>query len=56
MPFCTRWQANFNDGSIPGTNQSLARPGGFLDQKDGMTEQLNALSNMGFIEAGWLGC
>lgn len=39
---------NFNDGSIPGKIQWGAA-WWFLDQKDGMTKQLNALSNMGLI-------
>ncbi|MFH6767878.1 glucuronate isomerase [Gaetbulibacter aquiaggeris] len=39
---------NFNDGSIKGKVQ-LGSAWWFLDQKDGMTKQLNALSNMGLI-------
>lgn len=39
---------NFNDGSIKGKVQ-LGSGWWFLDQKDGMTKQLNALSNMGLI-------
>ena len=39
---------NFNDGSIPGKIQ-FGSAWWFLDQKDGMTKQLNALSNMGLI-------
>ena len=39
---------NFNDGSIPGKIQ-FGSAWWFLDQKDGMTKQVNALSNMGLI-------
>ncbi|TWO34650.1 glucuronate isomerase [Seonamhaeicola sediminis] len=39
---------NFNDGSIKGKMQ-LGSGWWFLDQKDGMTKQLNALSNMGLL-------
>ncbi len=39
---------NFNDGSVPGKIQ-FGSGWWFLDQKDGMTRQLNALSNMGLI-------
>ena len=39
---------NFNDGSIKGKIQ-FGSGWWFLDQKDGMTKQLNALSNMGLI-------
>ena len=39
---------NFNDGSLPGKVQ-WGSAWWFLDQKDGMTKQLNALSNMGLI-------
>jgi glucuronate isomerase len=39
---------NFNDGSFPGKIQ-FGSGWWFLDQKDGMTKQLNALSNMGLI-------
>jgi glucuronate isomerase len=39
---------NFNDGSFPGKVQ-WGSAWWFLDQKDGMTKQLNALSNMGLI-------
>jgi glucuronate isomerase len=39
---------NFNDGSVPGKVQ-WGSAWWFLDQKDGMTKQLNALSNMGLI-------
>lgn len=39
---------NFNDGSIKGKVQ-FGSAWWFLDQKDGMTKQLNALSNMGLL-------
>ncbi len=39
---------NFNDGSEPGKVQ-WGSGWWFLDQKDGMTEQMNALSNMGLL-------
>jgi glucuronate isomerase len=39
---------NFNDGSYPGKMQ-FGSAWWFLDQKDGMTQQLNALSNMGLL-------
>ncbi len=39
---------NFNDGTIPGKIQ-FGSGWWFLDQKDGMTKQLNALSNMGLL-------
>ena len=39
---------NFNDGSVKGKVQ-FGSSWWFLDQKDGMTKQLNALSNMGLI-------
>ncbi len=39
---------NFNDGSIAGKVQ-FGSGWWFLDQKDGMTKQLNALSNMGLL-------
>ena len=39
---------NFNDGSVAGKVQYGAA-WWFLDQKDGMTRQLNALSNMGLL-------
>ncbi len=39
---------NFNDGSVAGKVQ-WGSAWWFLDQKDGMTRQLNALSNMGLI-------
>lgn len=39
---------NYNDGSFPGKIQ-FGSAWWFLDQKDGMTKQLNALSNMGLL-------
>ena len=39
---------NFNDGSVKGKVQ-LGSGWWFLDQKDGMEKQMNALSNMGLI-------
>jgi glucuronate isomerase len=39
---------NFNDGSVPGKIQ-FGSGWWFLDQKDGMIKQLNALSNMGLL-------
>lgn len=39
---------NFNDGSIPGKMQ-YGSAWWFLDQKDGMIQQMNALSNMGLL-------
>jgi glucuronate isomerase len=39
---------NFNDGSMPGKVQ-FGSAWWFLDQKDGMIKQLNALSNMGLL-------
>jgi glucuronate isomerase len=39
---------NFNDGTIPGKMQ-FGSAWWFLDQKDGMTKQINALSNMGML-------
>ncbi len=39
---------NFNDGSVAGKIQ-FGSAWWFLDQKDGMTKQLNALSNMGLL-------
>ncbi|WP_285270253.1 glucuronate isomerase [Kaistella rhinocerotis] len=39
---------NFNDGSVKGKVQ-LGSGWWFLDQKDGMTKQINALSNMGLL-------
>lgn len=39
---------NFNDGSTPGKIQ-FGSSWWFLDQKDGMIKQMNALSNMGLL-------
>ena len=39
---------NFNEGSVPGKMQ-YGSGWWFLDQKDGMEKQLNALSNMGLL-------
>ena len=39
---------NFNDGSVAGKIQ-FGSSWWFLDQQDGMTKQLNALSNMGLL-------
>ena len=39
---------NFNDGTIPGKIQ-FGSAWWFLDQKDGMTKQINSLSNMGLL-------
>ncbi|MBC7923502.1 MAG: glucuronate isomerase [Ferruginibacter sp.] len=39
---------NFNDGSTPGKMQ-FGSAWWFLDQKDGMEKQLNALSNLGLL-------
>ncbi|CAN5622555.1 glucuronate isomerase [soil metagenome] len=39
---------NFNDGSVPGKMQ-FGSAWWFLDQKDGMEKQMNALSNMGLL-------
>ena len=39
---------NFNDGSYPGKIQ-FGSGWWFLDQKDGMIKQMNALSNMGLL-------
>ncbi|GHA74822.1 glucuronate isomerase [Pontibacter akesuensis] len=39
---------NFNDGSTPGKIQ-FGSAWWFLDQKDGMEKQMNALSNMGLL-------
>ncbi|MEO8111405.1 MAG: glucuronate isomerase, partial [Ginsengibacter sp.] len=39
---------NYNDGTIAGKIQ-FGSAWWFLDQKDGMTKQMNALSNMGLI-------
>jgi glucuronate isomerase len=39
---------NFNDGTVPGKIQ-FGSAWWFLDQKDGMIKQINALSNMGLL-------
>lgn len=39
---------NFNDGSVAGKIQ-FGSAWWFLDQKDGMIKQINALSNMGLL-------
>lgn len=39
---------NFNDGSVKGKTQ-FGSAWWFLDQKDGMTKQINTLSNMGLL-------
>jgi glucuronate isomerase len=39
---------NFNDGSVPGKIQ-FGSGWWFMDQKDGMIQQMNTLSNMGLI-------
>ena len=39
---------NFNDGSVAGKMQ-FGSAWWFLDQKDGMIKQMNALSNMGLL-------
>jgi glucuronate isomerase len=39
---------NFNDGSVAGKIQ-YGSSWWFLDQKQGMTEQINALSNLGLL-------
>ena len=39
---------NYNDGSVAGKVQ-LGSAWWFLDQKDGMVKQINALSNMGLL-------
>ena len=39
---------NFNDGTVPGKIQ-YGSAWWFLDQKDGMTKQIKALSNMGLL-------
>ena len=39
---------NFNDGSVPGKIQ-YGSSWWFLDQKDGIIKQMNALSNMGLL-------
>ncbi|MEO6221145.1 MAG: glucuronate isomerase [Ginsengibacter sp.] len=44
----TTMAGNYNDGSIAGKIQ-FGSAWWFLDQKDGMTKQMNALSNMGLL-------
>lgn len=44
---------NFNDGTVAGKIQ-FGSAWWFLDQKDGMTRQMNALSNMGLLSR-WVG-
>jgi glucuronate isomerase len=43
---------NFQDGSVPGKMQ-FGSGWWFLDQKDGMEKQINALSNLGFEPFCW---
>jgi len=45
---CATMIGNFQDGSVPGKMQ-YGSAWWFLDQKDGMTEQMNVLSNMGLL-------
>ncbi len=45
---CATMAGNFQDGSVPGKMQ-YGSAWWFLDQKDGMTEQMNVLSNMGLL-------
>ncbi|MHC4537199.1 MAG: glucuronate isomerase [Planctomycetota bacterium] len=45
---CATMIGNFQGGSIPGKIQ-YGSAWWFLDQKDGMTEQMNVLSNMGLL-------
>ncbi|MBW7989798.1 MAG: glucuronate isomerase [Planctomycetes bacterium] len=45
---CATMVGNFQDGSVPGKIQ-YGSAWWFLDQKDGMTEQMNVLSNMGLL-------
>ena len=45
---CTTMVGNFQDGSVPGKMQ-YGSGWWFLDQKDGMEEQMNVLSNMGLL-------
>ena len=51
-PFATM-VGNFQDGTMPGKMQ-YGSAWWFLDQKDGMTEQMNVLSNMGLL-SGFVG-
>jgi len=45
---CATMVGNFQDGSVPGKMQ-YGSAWWFLDQKDGMEDQLNVLSNMGLL-------
>jgi len=45
---CATMLGNFQDGSVPGKMQ-YGSAWWFLDQKDGMEEQMNILSNMGLL-------
>ena len=45
---CATMVGNFQDGSVPGKMQ-YGSAWWFLDQKDGMEEQMNVLSNMGLL-------
>jgi len=45
---CATMAGNFQDGSVPGKMQ-YGSAWWFLDQKDGMEEQMNILSNMGLL-------
>jgi glucuronate isomerase len=45
---CATMVGNFQDGSVPGKMQ-YGSSWWFLDQKDGMEEQMNVLSNMGLL-------
>jgi glucuronate isomerase len=45
---CATMTGNFQDGSVPGKMQ-YGSGWWFLDQKDGMEEQMNVLSNMGLL-------
>ena len=45
---CATMVGNFQDGSVPGKMQ-YGSAWWFLDQKDGMQEQMNILSNMGLL-------
>jgi glucuronate isomerase len=45
---CATMIGNFQDGSVPGKMQ-YGSAWWFLDQKDGMKEQMNVLSNMGLL-------
>jgi glucuronate isomerase len=45
---CATMVGNFQDGSVPGKMQ-YGSAWWFLDQKDGMEDQMNVLSNMGLL-------